>query len=79
MMSKDTETYHIRTHYGTYLDSEEIEGLLNLKKGSLDKDTTETIVNWVDIDDEVVNDYIREQLEYYKDEVIDELGLEENE
>ena len=77
-MVKDTERYDVRTQYGTYLDSEEIEGLLNLKKGSLDKDTTETIVNWVDIDDEVVNDYIREQLEYYKEEIIDELGLEEN-
>ena len=80
-MIKDTEKqieyFDGKTTYGTYIESCVIEEILNLKKGQLDEDTTQIIVDKVYLDDSVINDYVCEELPYYKEEILEELGLEE--
>ena len=79
-MSKDTiENYSGWTFYKTEIESEEVEGLLGIKRGTLNQDTLQQVINWVHIDDEVINDYVKQEIEDYQEEIIDELGLEENE
>ena len=75
-MSKDTiENYSGWTFYKTEIESEEVEGLLGIKRGTLNQDTLQQVIDWVDIDDEVINDYVKQEIEDYQEEIIDELGL----
>lgn len=79
MVKNTIETYSGWTIYNTEIESGEVEGLLGIKRGTLNQDTLQQVIDWVDIDDEVINDYVKQEIEDYQEEIIDELGLEENE
>ena len=78
-MIKDTEKqieYFDGKTTWTYIESCDRRNIKS-KKGQLDEDTTQIIVDKVYLDDSIINDYVCEELPYYKEEILEELGLEE--